>query len=631
MQLSVPTLPIDPIVCSAPAGAASASSASLSDNATLSADFGALLTAQTPTAKPATSSETPASALMALATTGQAAAEEDMSVTTTDIEVADTAASDDPSFTDNVLGQTSVLGCLMASIAPANEPNPAPDAAPSGNATESGVEIGTGTPTASPASASSVTAPKMRGNAVASAVARGRPFVGGSLPVTAAASAKAYGLTRTQTASPARPGSGSKPLPEGETSGSADAIPGLATAGSPAPLVGSSTNSPAVSANGQGSAEALAQRAAECHSSPAGDKDAPKSAGIGQETLAATRSSSRPESSAVISGSDSSGKIVLPAAELETTETTSDVYPQALVESDAGEKSVESAELTATQSAAAAEPAVSAASGLDLLAPAGPTRVGFESVAEKIAARLSRNAETPESSGQRVLKNTITSTGQTVKKQFEILGTDVAKTETRMSASAPFSIPAPTIGEKMSFETAAVSFDGSLSDDGDTSGMVEQSANQAVESVMKVADQVASTSQHSVKLQFSVGGEDLAVRVELRGDKVHTTFRADSPELCSALAHEWQAVSSQQGSDRTQRMAEPVFTSASGNSNSSTSDSGTGHSRDQHARHAPTPAEDFGSLIRNSRAQLRAATESTAKNASPVNVNSSSRRLQTFA
>lgn len=86
--------------------------------------------------------------------------------------------------------------------------------------------------------------------------------------------------------------------------------------------------------------------------------------------------------------------------------------------------------------------------------------------------------------------------------------------------------------------------------------------SQAVESVLQIADIQAAQAQSSpaaVNLHFTVGGENLSVRVALQDGQVHTQFTTDSSMLRTALAHEWQAVSA--GTPGTVRFAEPVFTS----------------------------------------------------------------------
>lgn len=89
------------------------------------------------------------------------------------------------------------------------------------------------------------------------------------------------------------------------------------------------------------------------------------------------------------------------------------------------------------------------------------------------------------------------------------------------------------------------------------------SAHEAVEVVLHAVEHVASRAQKSVQLSFSVAGEELAVRVEMRADEVRTTFRTDSAELRAALAQEWLQVST--GTTQTERpvrIAPAVFAAA---------------------------------------------------------------------
>jgi hypothetical protein len=98
-------------------------------------------------------------------------------------------------------------------------------------------------------------------------------------------------------------------------------------------------------------------------------------------------------------------------------------------------------------------------------------------------------------------------------------------------------------------------------------------AHRAVEAVLSATERFAARDQHSVNLQFSVGGSDLNVRVELRGNEVHTTFRTDSADLRNALASEWRAVAQSSNEDRPVRLATPVFTASSNAGNFSSDDS----------------------------------------------------------
>ena len=122
---------------------------------------------------------------------------------------------------------------------------------------------------------------------------------------------------------------------------------------------------------------------------------------------------------------------------------------------------------------------------------------------------------------------------------------------------------------------------------------VASAARHAVDSAMAIADHFTTGGQRAVSLQFSVSGVDLAVRVELRGDSVHTTFRTDSPELRTALAHEWQSVVAAQPGEGAQRLADPVFAAASKSDSLMQADSGGAQQREPGAREPRSFAEEF--------------------------------------
>jgi len=85
------------------------------------------------------------------------------------------------------------------------------------------------------------------------------------------------------------------------------------------------------------------------------------------------------------------------------------------------------------------------------------------------------------------------------------------------------------------------------------------SAQEAVDTVLDATDRMQSRDQRSVNLDFTVGDAKLAVRVELQGGEVRTTFRTESPELRVALAHEWEAVAGG-NEERAFRLAPPTIT-----------------------------------------------------------------------
>ena len=117
-------------------------------------------------------------------------------------------------------------------------------------------------------------------------------------------------------------------------------------------------------------------------------------------------------------------------------------------------------------------------------------------------------------------------------------------------------------------------------------------AHRAVEAVLSATERFAARDQHSVDLQFSVGGADLKVRVELRAGEVHTTFRTDSDELRAALSNEWQSVATTSDAERPVRLAPPVFASSGGNGGAPSDD---GASRQRGHQSQGTPSERFTS------------------------------------
>jgi hypothetical protein len=298
---------------------------------------------------------------------------------------------------------------------------------------------------------------------------------------------------------------------------------------------------------------------------------------------------------------------------------------------DAADKSADeprAVEATANVSAAFASNAP--ASSLDVSDIARLPAI--EAVTEKIAARLSGSGDRSGLTEKATQKTALTTDIKLVETGYERIGINVAKPDALMTATASFPAPAPVATENSSLGQTPLSFDALVKDQGDGStGHLDQVAHRAVESALAVAEQLAPGEQRFVRLQFTVGGEDLAVRVELRGDKVHTTFRTDSPELCTALAREWQAVSAVQSGERTQRLADPVFaSSSSGFGQSLSSDSGATPQRDQGSRYSYAASEELSGIRRTFRSQ---PTVPVVPALSPTlsSQGSTSRRLHTFA
>jgi hypothetical protein len=253
-------------------------------------------------------------------------------------------------------------------------------------------------------------------------------------------------------------------------------------------------------------------------------------------------------------------------------------------------------------------------------------------VAEKIAAHLSRVADRIASTDKASQRVALASADESVAEANGRIGINVAKREAIMPAATSTPTPTQVAVENQSINSMPLSFDSLVKEGAEnTGGQITQAARRAVEAVLSIADQTVSTDQRTVRLQFTVGGEELAVRVELRGERVHTTFRTDSPDLRTALAHEWQSVAAAQNGGRTQRLADPVFASnSSGSGNGMSSDSGAAHQRDSGSRHPHATSEElFGArrALANTQAVSASVPVPPAIGSSGLNP----LRLRTFA
>lgn len=160
------------------------------------------------------------------------------------------------------------------------------------------------------------------------------------------------------------------------------------------------------------------------------------------------------------------------------------------------------------------------------------------------------------------------------------LGTAIAKLEAAMvSRFTSSSQPHPGseyTGERVSASGAA----GETRPEMSSAEPVLSTASEAVEAVLQAADRITSREQRSVNLSFFVGDAQLAVRVELHGEEVRTSFQTDSPELQAALAEEWGARAAGAG-DTILRFAAPSIT---GSNTSSANEFSERSSQQQHER-----------------------------------------------
>jgi len=196
--------------------------------------------------------------------------------------------------------------------------------------------------------------------------------------------------------------------------------------------------------------------------------------------------------------------------------------------------------------------------------------------------------------------------------QGRIQGTDVSATALIPSAPSSAAVSGPVA------RGASESTGSSLSH-----------AVAAVEATLDSVEHMRDAAHSSVELNLSFGDDArLAVRVQLRGGEVQTTFRTDSAELRQALSSAWRqqapAVAAS-ASDRPLRMADPVFTGGSGSQGSASTS--TGGQADSRQTPSFTAAES--SPPSSPRAQSQTSSSSSAASA-PLRL-PTSLRLNVFA
>ena len=158
-------------------------------------------------------------------------------------------------------------------------------------------------------------------------------------------------------------------------------------------------------------------------------------------------------------------------------------------------------------------------------------------------------------------------------------------------------------------------------------------AHRAVETIQNVveAQRSGSANASSVNLHFKFGGDDLAVRVQMRGGEVLTQFLTDSPELRSAITSEWQRMAGQ-GGVAGLRMLEPVIMPSSAGVSTGFGSTSQGQNQaqqnaQQQQAQSPESVPEMRALRRG--ANLTAPLDESAPS-SPV-APSTSRRLTALA
>jgi hypothetical protein len=280
--------------------------------------------------------------------------------------------------------------------------------------------------------------------------------------------------------------------------------------------------------------------------------------------------------------------------------------------------------------AADADRVATAPIGLRALRVAGS---GATVVREKIAAPSARLESVNAGRQQGEQKQSLGYGEESLTSDNPSFGTNTAKTRAPMPAPASTPAPSTRLDEPPSSSVGPLTFDALVKESANAApGDLARAAHRAVDSALAMAEHFSTTgAQRGVSLQFSVSGVDLAVRVEMRADGVHTFFRTDSPELRSALAQEWQSVVAAQPAESGQRLVDPVFTSTPGGSSTSSGSDTAGHRQPADAQRQP--ASESGAPRAFAGHAARRAT--TVVGATPAAVRpitlSTVRHLHTFA
>ncbi len=185
---------------------------------------------------------------------------------------------------------------------------------------------------------------------------------------------------------------------------------------------------------------------------------------------------------------------------------------------------------------------------------------------EKFAARAFDGSVGKSLPAERPLKLFQTASAKGDTNMVPSIGTAAANSAPPMSSATlnPHSESASAVlSREVDPMVEAAARAGSSADDPMAPSGTSTTAQRAVETVLVAADWLTGRDRQSVNLQFSLGGAELVVRVEMRGHHVHTFFRSDSSEVCTALAREWQACSVA-APERFVRFEPPAISSGSG-------------------------------------------------------------------
>ncbi|MFT3783282.1 MAG: hypothetical protein QM790_14830 [Nibricoccus sp.] len=227
---------------------------------------------------------------------------------------------------------------------------------------------------------------------------------------------------------------------------------------------------------------------------------------------------------------------------------------------------------------------------------------------------------TPVSSQE---KKTLIADRKKVATVFSEVGTPGANRENSMLSSAP---EKPVFNDA-SLERAVVApakvAVGAAQPVTEAAASAATQAPRLVKEIHAIADRISSIERNTVEVRFDFSDSDrLSVRVAYHDGSVHTTFRTDSNLLRDAISHQWQIQANDNSEQRNYRLADPVFTSASGSSQEfSTSGGGS----DQSQRFEESVRQNLQGFSQNGRSGRGGSQPTTA--ATPAGQRIDSTRL----
>jgi hypothetical protein len=219
------------------------------------------------------------------------------------------------------------------------------------------------------------------------------------------------------------------------------------------------------------------------------------------------------------------------------------------------ERGAESASAGVVPGAIEAEIALPAGGSIRLaIKPAGTSeadpKTGSAESGAEIALSKDDGGKVPNSTVASLKKSFLSIVDKQLRGEGRGSGIAAAKFGANMPEQAPTTLP-QTFGAVKAAEMAgglATGVSGVPVESAELSESLPSGARRAVDTALNLMEIQAGQrgrdlSTVSVRMKFA--GEDLAIRVEMRGGEVRTSFLTASPDLRAAISREWQAASTE--------------------------------------------------------------------------------------